>query len=62
MPSLESGLRAMFADRQPQFAEIFQQIINGLPEQIALVDDQWIILAANPAWIRRRRRCTAMTP
>lgn len=52
MPSLESGLRAMFTDRQPQFAEIFQQIINGLPEQIALVDDQWVILAANPAWIR----------
>ena len=36
---------------QPAFVEIFQQIINSLPEQIALVDDEWKILAANPAWM-----------
>ena len=36
--------------RQPQFVDTFQQIIDGLPEQIALTDDQWTILAVNPAW------------
>lgn len=36
----------------PVFLEAFQQIINGLPEQIALVDEDWTILAVNPAWIR----------
>ena len=30
----------------------FQQVINGLPEQIALVDEHWDILAVNSAWIR----------
>jgi two-component system NarL family sensor kinase len=34
------------------FVEVFQQIINGLSEQIALVDKDWSILAVNPAWIR----------
>jgi signal transduction histidine kinase len=37
---------------EPSFSETFQQIINGLPEQIALVDEDWIILAVNPAWTR----------
>jgi len=37
---------------EPAFIETFQQIINGLPEQIALVDEDWIILAVNPAWTR----------
>lgn len=37
---------------QPQFIETFQQIINGLPEQIALTDERWTILAVNPAWTR----------
>ncbi len=45
-------MQAIFAARQPQFIEVYQQIINGLPEQIALVDDQWIILAVNPAWTK----------
>src|SRR5262245_39792521 len=48
--SLEAGLRAMFSRQRPDFIETFQQIIDGLPEQIALVDDRWIILAVNPAW------------
>ena len=30
--------------------EKFQLLINALPEQIALVDDKWIILAVNEAW------------
>lgn len=34
------------------FIETFQQIINGLPEQIALVDEDWIIHAVNPAWTK----------
>jgi two-component system, NarL family, sensor kinase len=37
---------------QPNFVETVQQIINGLPEQIALLDDRWVMLAANPAWAR----------
>src|SRR5688500_6496804 len=36
---------------QSAFIETFRQIIDSLPEQIALVDDQWMILAANPAWM-----------
>lgn len=35
---------------EPAFVNIFQQLINGLPEQIALVDDNWDILAVNLAW------------
>lgn len=37
---------------QPEFVDIFQQIINGLPEQIALLDGNWNILAVNEAWAR----------
>ena len=37
---------------EPAFVETFQQIINGLSEQIALVDEDWIIVAVNPAWTR----------
>src|SRR4249919_5017 len=36
----------------PSFVETFQQIISGLPEQIALIDEDWIILAVNPAWTK----------
>ena len=36
----------------PTFIETFQQIINGLPEQIALIDEDWVILAVNPAWTK----------
>lgn len=35
-----------------QYIDVFQQLINGLPEQIALLDDHWKILAVNEAWIR----------
>lgn len=31
--------------------DIFQQVIDGLPDQIALVDEAWNILAVNPAWM-----------
>ena len=51
-PKLEAGLRAMLARRQPAFVEIFQQIINGLPDQMALADERWTILAVNPAWMK----------
>ena len=31
---------------------IFGQLIDGLPEQIALLDEQWNILEVNPAWTK----------
>ena len=34
------------------FVDVFQQIIDGLPEQIALVDEAWTIRAVNPAWTK----------
>lgn len=37
---------------QPAFVDVFQQLINGLPEQIALLDENWNILAVNEAWTR----------
>ena len=33
-----------------QILDVFQQIIDGLSEQIALVDDRWEILSVNQAW------------
>ena len=32
--------------------DAFQQLIDGLPEQIAVVDDRWHILAVNSAWTK----------
>jgi signal transduction histidine kinase len=32
--------------------DVFQQLINGLPEQIALTDEHWNILAVNHAWTK----------
>lgn len=40
------------ADGDPPSVEMFQQIINGLPEQIALLDANWNILAVNAAWTK----------
>jgi two-component system, NarL family, sensor kinase len=40
------------ADTEPASVEMFQQIINGLPEQIALLDADWKILAVNVAWTK----------
>ena len=37
---------------RPETADIFQQIINGLSEQIALLDQNWNILVVNEAWTR----------
>jgi two-component system NarL family sensor kinase len=48
----ESAFAVLEAQPQPAFIDVFQQIINGLSEQIALVDDQWVILGANPSWMR----------
>ncbi|MFL5236623.1 MAG: histidine kinase [Rhizomicrobium sp.] len=31
---------------------MFQELIDALPEQIALVDEDWTILAVNPAWTK----------
>jgi two-component system NarL family sensor kinase len=33
-----------------RFIDLFQKLIDALPEQIALVDDRWVVLAVNPAW------------
>ncbi|HEY6817171.1 MAG TPA: ATP-binding protein [Croceibacterium sp.] len=35
---------------------VFQQLIDGLSEQAALIGDDWRILAANDAWIETARR------
>jgi two-component system NarL family sensor kinase len=51
IPSLETNRHALFPPQQPDFTGFFQQLINGLPEQIALLDEQWVILATNPAWL-----------
>src|SRR6188472_2921942 len=61
--SLERTARKLLAEtgqreiRSPNLAilDLFQQIINGLPEQIALVDDQWNILAVNESWTTTAR-------
>lgn len=46
------AVTALPEQSQPVFIETFRQIISSLPEQIALVDENWVILAINPAWIR----------
>lgn len=40
------------ATDQSAIASTFGQFISGLPEQIALLDDEWNILAVNPAWMK----------
>lgn len=35
-----------------RFADTFQKMIDGLPEQIALLDEEWKILLVNDAWTR----------
>ena len=37
---------------EPTFVDVFQQLINGLPEQIALLDESWNIIAVNEAWTK----------
>ena len=34
------------------FVQHFEAVIQALPEQIALADEHWTILAVNPAWTR----------
>ena len=43
-----SGADASVSDAN--FFEVYQQVINGLPEDIALLDDQWNIVAVNDSW------------
>ena len=52
VPGRDSGLQTVRDGDLTGFVAVFQQIINGLPEQMALVDDQWTILVANPAWAK----------
>jgi len=40
------------ADTLHAFADTFQKMINGLPEQIALLDEDWKILLVNDAWTK----------
>ena len=35
-----------------RFVDVFQKLIDALPEQIALVDEHWVILAVNPSWTK----------
>src|SRR6186713_291954 len=42
--------RADASARETNFLEIYQQVINGLPEEIALLDEQWNIVAVNDSW------------
>ena len=37
---------------QDNFVDVFQKLIEALPEQIALVDENWVILAVNTAWTK----------
>ena len=37
---------------EPDFVDVFQKLIDGLPEQIALLDAEWQILAINKAWVK----------
>jgi signal transduction histidine kinase len=47
-PLKEQDMRAMQID-------IFQKLINGLPEQIALLDSKWTVIAVNTAWANAAR-------
>ena len=49
-PSNEEVLTPTGESPPPTYVDVFQKLINGLPEQIALVDDEWNILAVNSAW------------
>src|SRR4051794_1026854 len=53
-PSNNLGFTAAVTASGPalEFIDVFQQLIDGLPEQIALVDENWVILAVNKAWTK----------
>ena len=51
-PALETAARPPAKRQRDRFVQNFQRIIDGLPEQIALVDEGWTILAVNSAWIK----------
>lgn len=34
-----------------EFGSIFEKLIEGLPEQIALLDENWVVAAANESWL-----------
>lgn len=50
-PALSSWL-ASRSDDPHEFVHGFQQLIDSLPEQIALLDEHWQILVVNRAWTR----------
>ena len=47
LASLDSG-----ATQPAAFAEMWQQVVDGLTEQIALLDEDWNILAVNRSWAK----------
>lgn len=48
----ESGWIARTTSPPHEFVHGFQELINSLPEQIALLDENWVLLAVNRAWIK----------
>ena len=50
-PLIARARKRRVSNGESQFIDVFQQLINGLPEQIALLDEHWNILAVNEAWI-----------
>jgi two-component system NarL family sensor kinase len=51
-PESVSSSAGRSTSTRPGFVGMFQRLIDALPEQIALVDEEWIILAVNPAWTK----------
>lgn len=42
-----------FAGIEPfSFIDVWQSLVDGLPEQIALLDDQWNIIVVNDSWTK----------
>ena len=55
--AVEQALKAQLsagdtAHSPTDFIDVFQKLIEALPEQIALVDEHWVILAVNTAWTK----------
>lgn len=45
------GLETLFSDHPAlSFPSVFQKLVDDLPEQIALLDENWTILSANRSW------------
>lgn len=50
--TLHAPVSGPLAGNVQPFADAFQKIVNGLPEQIALLDEDWRILVVNEAWVK----------